>query len=115
MLVGRVCLVRAGLLLLVAVLAAEPGSAQRPAAPQPPPIAFGTNLGHWLSQATLDRAVMATFFTEADVGRIKGWGMDHIRLPVDYPLFASETDRETFSEEASPGWTRPFSGRRPPA
>jgi hypothetical protein len=44
--------------------------------------------------------------------QIKGWGMDHIRVPVDYPLFASETDRETFSEEGlswidkAVGWTK---------
>jgi TolB protein len=87
------------LAVLVFSMAGAPGGAQPAAAPSPPPIAFGTNLGHWLSQAKLDRAEMATFFTEQDVARIKGWGMDHIRVPVDYPLFASETDRETFSEE----------------
>ena len=25
-----------------------------------PPVKFGTNIGHWLSQSKLDRAVMAT-------------------------------------------------------
>jgi len=57
--------------------------AQATGVPRPPPVAFGTNVGHWLSQAKLDRAEMAVFFTEADVARIKGWGMDHIRVPVD--------------------------------
>ena len=36
--------------------------AQATSAPQPPPVAFGTNVGHWLSQAKLDRAEMAVFF-----------------------------------------------------
>jgi aryl-phospho-beta-D-glucosidase BglC (GH1 family) len=55
---------------------------------------------------------MATFFTEADVARIKGWGMDHIRLPVDSPLIASSTDRDHLSDEGlswidrAVAWTR---------
>jgi hypothetical protein len=73
------------------------------AAADMPSVKFGTNIGHWLSQSKLDRAVMATFFTEDDVTRIKGWGMDHIRLPVDYPLFASDADRSVMSEEGL-GW-----------
>jgi TolB protein len=68
-----------------------------------PSLKFGTNIGHWLSQSKLDRAVMARFFTADDVARIKGWGMDHIRLPVDYTLFASDADRSAISEEGL-GW-----------
>jgi hypothetical protein len=80
--------------------------------PPPPPIAFGTNVGHWLSQARLDRAEMATFFTEADVARIKGWGMDHIRVPVDSPLIADAADRTRLDDEGlswldrAAAWTR---------
>jgi TolB protein len=87
-------------------------SGQRAPAPQPPAIAFGTNVGHWLSQAKLDRAEMATFFTEGDVVGIKRWGMDHIRVPVDSPLIASEADRARFNDEGlswidrAVAWTR---------
>jgi hypothetical protein len=85
----------------VQVQESAPGGTRTPA--DMPSVTFGTNIGHWLSQSKLDRAVMATFFTEDDVKRIKGWGMDHIRLPVDYPLFASDTDRTAMSEEGL-GW-----------
>jgi endoglucanase len=40
----------------------------------------GTNISHWLSQ-TKQRA--AASFTETDARRLKGWGFDHVRLPVD--------------------------------
>src|SRR4051812_13745944 len=87
-------------------------SAQCPVQLQPPLFAFGTNVGHWLSQSKLDRAEMATFFTAADLARIKGWGKDHIRLPVDSPLIASTADRDHLSEEGlswidrAVAWTR---------
>jgi len=42
----------------------------------------GINISHWLSQ-TGDWVDRATFFTEKDVEDLKGWGYDHIRLPVD--------------------------------
>lgn len=43
----------------------------------------GTNISHWLSQSKRRGAERLAFFTEADVRRLKGWGFDHIRLPVD--------------------------------
>lgn len=64
-----------------------------------PSLRFGTNIGHWLSQSSLDRNRMEVFFTKADVERIASWGMDHIRLPVDYGLFEHDGAPLSFSEE----------------
>ncbi|NLG83315.1 MAG: glycoside hydrolase family 5 protein [Firmicutes bacterium] len=64
-----------------------------------PSLRFGTNVSHWLSQSNLDRNHLASFFTEADVARIASWGMDHLRLPVDYGLFEHEGAPAWFSEE----------------
>jgi len=64
-----------------------------------PSLKFGTNISHWLSQSTLDRDIMKKVFTQADVQRIAGWGMDHIRLPVDFPLIENEGWPGKFSEE----------------
>lgn len=47
----------------------------------------GVNLGGWLSQyQTYDHDHFERFITEADIERIASWGMDHVRLPVDYPV-----------------------------
>ena len=55
----------------------------------------GANLGGWLSQyRRRDNHHFASFIREADIQRIAGWGMDHVRLPVDYPVL--EDDRAPF-------------------
>lgn len=46
-------------------------------------IGRGTNISHWLSQSRRRGQERRAWFTEADVRRIAGWGLDHIRLPVD--------------------------------
>jgi hypothetical protein len=47
----------------------------------------GVNLGGWLSQyKEYDQSHFETFIQEVDITRIASWGMDHIRLPVDYPV-----------------------------
>lgn len=44
----------------------------------------GVNLGGWLSQCVAtDEHHYATFITEADIERLAGWGLDHVRLPID--------------------------------
>jgi endoglucanase len=43
----------------------------------------GTNISHWLSQSQGRGQLRRDFFTEADVQQIAGWGMDHLRLPID--------------------------------
>ena len=50
----------------------------------------GVNLGGWLSQCDHTKERYDTFVTEADIEKIKGWGLDHFRVPVDYNLFEDE-------------------------
>ncbi len=51
----------------------------------------GINLGGWISQyPALDHQHFKTFITADDIKRITDWGMDHIRLPVDYPVLEDE-------------------------
>ena len=44
----------------------------------------GINLGGWLSQCTHKTEHYETFITELDIEIIASWGVDHIRLPIDY-------------------------------
>ena len=46
----------------------------------------GVNLGGWLSQCDHTKKRYDTFITEADFATIRSWGMDHVRVPVDYEL-----------------------------
>lgn len=47
----------------------------------------GVNLGGWLSQyREASSSHFESFIQEADIERIAGWDMDHVRLPVDYPV-----------------------------
>ena len=52
---------------------------------------IGINLGGWLSQyPAYDHQHFKTFILEEDIKRIADWGMDHLRLPVDYPLLEDD-------------------------
>ncbi len=57
----------------------------------------GINLGGWLSQCDHNKEHYDSFITEDDIKRIASWGLDHVRLPVDYELV--ETDRGDFMED----------------
>ena len=57
----------------------------------------GVNLGGWLSQCDHSQKRYDTFITEEDFAVIKSWGLDHVRLPVDYNLV--ETEDGTYKEE----------------
>ena len=46
----------------------------------------GVNLGGWLSQCDHTKERYETFIREDDIRRISSWGLDHIRVPVDYEL-----------------------------
>ena len=47
----------------------------------------GINLGGWFSQSDdMSTEHFDTFITEKDFDVIKGWGLDHIRLPIDFEL-----------------------------
>lgn len=50
----------------------------------------GINLGGWLSQCNHSRETYNTFIVEGDIERIATWGLDHVRLPIDYELLETE-------------------------
>jgi len=57
----------------------------------------GINLGGWFSQCDYTKERYETFITRADMERIAGWGLDHVRVPVDYNLV--EEKDGTYKEE----------------
>ena len=46
----------------------------------------GVDLGGWFSQCDHTEERYDTFIREEDFAVIRGWGADHVRLPVDYEL-----------------------------
>lgn len=50
----------------------------------------GVNLGGWLSQCDHSKERYDTFIKEEDIKRIASWGLDHVRLPIDYELVETE-------------------------
>lgn len=51
----------------------------------------GINLGGWLSQcAEYSESHYNSFITESDICRIADWGLDHVRLPIDYNTVEAE-------------------------
>jgi len=46
----------------------------------------GVNLGGWLSQCVHTKDHYDTFITEKDFKDLAGWGLDHVRVPVDFEL-----------------------------
>lgn len=51
----------------------------------------GVNLGGWISQCvSYEQEHFDTFITEDDIRQIKSWGLDHVRVPVDYNIIESE-------------------------
>lgn len=57
----------------------------------------GVNLGGWLSQCDYSEERMNHFITEPDFAVIASWGLDHVRIPVDYNVL--EDDRGGYREE----------------
>lgn len=56
----------------------------------------GINLGGWFSQCNHTEERYNTFIQENDIAALAGWGIDHVRLPVDYNLL--ETERGEYKE-----------------
>ncbi len=59
----------------------------------------GVNLGGWVSQCgegNYTKERFDTFITEKDIQRIASWGLDHVRLPIDFHLF--QNDDKSFIE-----------------
>ena len=50
----------------------------------------GINLGGWMSQSDYSRERLDGFITEKDFARIAGWGLDHVRLPVDHNVILDQ-------------------------
>lgn len=47
---------------------------------------YGIDFGGWLSQCDHTKERYDTFITAEDFKRVKYWGLDHVRVPVDYEL-----------------------------
>lgn len=47
----------------------------------------GTNLSHWLSQSAARGARRAAIVKEGDIQRLKEYGFDHVRIPIDEEQF----------------------------
>ncbi|MCR5054455.1 MAG: glycoside hydrolase family 5 protein [Lachnospiraceae bacterium] len=50
----------------------------------------GINLGGFLSQCVHTVAHYDSFISETDIKKIKEYGFDHVRLPIDYMVFETE-------------------------
>ena len=60
----------------------------------------GVNLGGWLSQyPKYDHTHFRTFITRGDIQQIASWGMDHVRLPVDFPVLESDEAPGNYRED----------------
>ena len=71
----------------------------------------GANLGHWISQykygnANGDKEIMKKqdehfkeYIKESDFARMSEWGLDHVRVPVDYYLFEDDATPGIYNEE----------------
>lgn len=64
----------------------------------------GVNLGGWLSQyeGNLRRDPehhFEAFITKKDIEQIASWGMDHVRVPFDYPLIEDDEKPFEYKEE----------------
>ena len=53
----------------------------------------GINLGGWLSQCDHTENTYEHFILEEDFHRIRSWGLDHVRLPVDVELLETRDGR----------------------
>lgn len=60
----------------------------------------GVNLGGWISQFhEAKKEHFETFITEEDIGQIASWGMDHVRLPIDYMVLEEDDNPFVYKEE----------------
>lgn len=50
----------------------------------------GLNLGGWFSQCDYSEERFQSFITEADFSDFSQWGIDHVRIPIDYNLVETE-------------------------
>lgn len=50
----------------------------------------GINFGGWLSQCDYSEEHLNSFITEPDFAQVAAWGLDHVRIPVDYNILEQE-------------------------
>ena len=50
----------------------------------------GIDLGGWFSQCDYSKERLDRFITEPDFEKIASWGLDHVRIPVDYNILENE-------------------------
>lgn len=50
----------------------------------------GVNLGGWLSQCDYSEDRLNNFITDEDIKKIASWGMDHVRIPIDYNVIQND-------------------------
>lgn len=55
-----------------------------------PGYTHGINLGGWLSQCVHTEEHYECFIREEDFQTIRSWGLDHVRVPIDYNLVEDE-------------------------
>ena len=53
----------------------------------------GIDLGGWFSQCDYSEDRLNNFITEQDIAKISSWGLDHVRIPVDYNIFENDDGR----------------------
>lgn len=61
----------------------------------------GVNLGGWLSQCDYSAGRLAHFIEAEDFACIASWGLDHVRIPVDYNVL-----EDAQGGYDAPGWER---------
>ena len=61
----------------------------------------GVNLGGWLSQCDYSADRLNNFILAEDFARIASWGLDHVRIPVDYNVL-----EDNHGGYDAPGWER---------
>ena len=72
----------------------------------------GINLGGWISQCGYEKEHIAGFIKKEDAQRIASWGLDHVRLPFDYPVLEADDNPFVYLEEGfeaidrALGWCR---------
>lgn len=50
----------------------------------------GVNLGGWFSQCDYSEERLNSFITESDFAKIASWGVDHVRIPIDYNVLEND-------------------------
>jgi endoglucanase len=60
----------------------------------------GVNLGGWISQyGKSNKEHFNNFIKEEDIKQISSWGMDHVRLPIDYTILEDDNTPYVYKED----------------